>query len=382
MKKIKVQIGTNISNKMHTLFHSFLNNPPEGVEYQKTSFKVINEKNYSLFGKAYKKITKTFPFLKKFHQDFNDLLRKDEGSDIVHFIFVFGKTKKNFVLEYENSYSFVRIDQKNKPRLKKRVIKQLSKNNVKFLIAIHKEALKSFKLFFGNSVKVPQEILYPTIFIPEENRPKVKKKNKVIFISTSNNLEDKAFLIKGGSETLIAFEELAKKYPKWEFIILGKVPRYLEKEFPKNLILKEGVPREKMWELFNESKIFVQPCYQAPAMAFLEAMWFKLPIITYNCWGNPEYIDKENGIILDPKKINYIDEYNVPVYSEKVLDSIRKNSKENSKKILISVEKLIRNEKLRKKLGENGFDKVLNGKFSIEKRNEKLRKIYKEALSS
>ena len=41
---------------------------------------------------------------------------------------------------------------------------------------------------------------------------------------------------------------------------------------------------------------------------------------------------------------------------------------------------LIENKKLREKMGKNSFKLVDTGKFSIKKRNKKLRRIYDEAL--
>jgi glycosyltransferase involved in cell wall biosynthesis len=380
MRIIKVQLDFNITKKVHSLYHSFFNNPPEGVEYLKSEFIGINEKNYSNLGKVYKKIVKSLPFINKFHQKINDLLRKDSKSDLIHFTFHFGNTKKSCVVDYETAFSFIDVNERENKRLKRKVIRRLNKKNVKYLMPIHKDALKSFRLFFGDKVKKPQEIVYPTIFIPPEFRKRVKKKNQVVFVSTSNIVNDRVFLIKGGLETISTFERLSKKYSMWEFIILGKVPKYLEKKFPKNMTFKESVPREEMWDIFNQSKIFVQPCYQAPAMAFLEAMWFKLPIVTYNCWGNNEYVDESNGIIIHPKEINHINKYNSPDYSESTLNKIRKNYEENSRNIENAIEKLIKNRKLREKLGNDGFKRVSTGKFSIDKKNERLRRIYIESL--
>lgn len=382
MKKIKVQLDFNITKKTHSLYHSFFNNPPDGVEYIKSEFVGVNEKSYSTLGKIYKKIVKILPFVSKFHQTINDILRKDSGADLIHFTFHLGNTKKRCVADYETGYSFINIKDKENNLVKKRIIRKLNKKNLKYLMPIHKESLKSFKLLFGDKVKKPQEIIYPTIFISEEFRQNVKRKNRIIFISTNNILEDQIFLIKGGLETLIAFKKLAKKYPRWNFTILGKLPSNIKMDFPKNLLLINSLPREEMWKIFNESKIFVQPCYQAPAMAFLEAMWFKLPIITYNCWANDEYVDDKNGALINPESINsYIDKYNVPDYTKDVLERIKENSNKNSIKIEKAVEKLIKNDNLRKKLGENGFNRVSKGKFSIDKKNEKLKKIYGYALS-
>ena len=41
---------------------------------------------------------------------------------------------------------------------------------------------------------------------------------------------------------------------------------------------------------------------------------------------------------------------------------------------------LIEDKKLRKKIGNNAFKTVDSGKLSIKRRNEKLKRIYEEAL--
>jgi len=48
--------------------------------------------------------------------------------------------------------------------------------------------------------------------------------------------------------------------------------------------------------------------------------------------------------------------------------------------LMEKTEILIKNKKLRKKMGEEGGKRVQNGLFSINRRNEKLRRIYEEAL--
>ena len=122
MKKIKVQLDFNITKKTHSLYHSFLNNPPEGVEYVKSEFVGINDRSYSTLGKIYKNVVKIFPFVSRFHQKFNDILRKDSGSDLIHFTFHFGKTKKRCVVDYETGYSFININDKENKLVKNRMI--------------------------------------------------------------------------------------------------------------------------------------------------------------------------------------------------------------------------------------------------------------------
>jgi len=134
-----------------------------------------------------------------------------------------------------------------------------------------------------------------------------------------------------------------------------------------------------MWKIFNESQIFVQPSYQAPAMAFIEAMFFKLPIITTFFWGNKEYVDSSNGINVEFINPNHIDKNNVPLYPKETLKKIIDNSEENAKNLEKAIEKLIKDPSLRKKLGENGFKRVTEGKLSVKEKNKRLLEVYRKA---
>lgn len=379
---IKVQLDFNVTKKPHSLYNSLFNNPPEGVEYKKSEFRGINEKNYSSLGKIYWKIAKAFPFVEKFHQRTLDVLRKENGFDLIHLTFHLGNTKKPCVIDYENAYNFIDIRNRENKKDKKNAIKILDKKNIKCLMPINNEALKSFKLFFGEKVRKPQEVIYPTIFIEENLRKKVKKENIMIFIGSSNIATSKAFYIKGGSETVLAFERLSLKYPNYKFMIISKIPEELKIKTRKNLIIQNVLPQKELWEIMNKSLIFVQPNYHAPTMAYLEAMFFRMPIITYDCWANNEYVNEKNGILIKQKEIGHINRHNIPIYDENIINKIKENAIENSKEIEIEIEKLIKNPKLISKMGEEGFKEVTKGKFSLKKRNEKLLKIYKEALNN
>ena len=154
-------------------------------------------------------------------------------------------------------------------------------------------------------------------------------------------------------------------------MIISRIPKEITINHCKNLIILDVLPQKELWEIMNKSQIFVQPNYHAPTMAYLEAMFFKLPIITYDCWANGEYVDKENGVLIKPKDIDHINEYNIPIYTQDKIEKIKENAKENSKKIEEEISKLIKNQKLIKKMGENGLKRVTEGKFSlkIEMRN-------------
>jgi len=383
MKKIKVLLDFNITKKSHSLYNSFFNNPPEGIEYKISEFALINKKTYKILGKIYKKIeTPINKIFNNFHQKTNDILRKENECDLIYFSMHLGETKKPFVVDYEHAYNFIDINNPMNKKNKKEAIKRFNQENLKYLLPINNEALKSFNLFFKElKGKFNHEIIYPVTFIEESIRKKIKKEKIIIFIGSSNISTDRAFYIKGGFETTLAFERLSTKYPDYKFMIISRIPEEIKIQNKKNFIVQNVLPQKELWEILNKSQIFVQPNYHAPTMAYLEAMFFRLPIITYDCWGNMEYVNKTNGILIKPKDINHINEHNIPIYSEEIMEKIKENALENSKKIEKEIIKLINNPKLREKMGENGLKEVTEGKFSLKKRNEKLLKIYKEALN-
>jgi len=381
MKEIKVQFDFKITKKQHSFYDSYFDYPPKNVLYTKSKFKGINEKTYSPLRSIYKLLKIVLNKLSpNFERRIKDFLRKEKNVDLIHFANHLGKTDKPFVADYEVGVSLTRGDFYNKGA-QKEAKRLLSQKNLKCLLPIHKEALKSFKLCFGEMGLNPkQKVLYPVAFIPEKYRKKVKKEDMVVFGGSSNIKNEHSFYRKGGYETLIAFEKLADKFPKTKFVFLGNAISSIDIPKKKNLIVKEVIPLNELYDLLNRSKVFIQPCYSTPAMMFLIAMFFKLPIITYDYWANKEYVTSKTGILVKPQKIDILNKFNFLRTDSDVAEKIKANAPKNAVKIAKAIEELLKNDKKRKEMGKIGFKKVTKGKFSIKERNKKLRKIYEEAL--
>ena len=378
-KQIKVQLDYKITKKFHTLYDSYFKYPHKGVIYKKAEFKGIGKITYFPLRFIYKFLKNTLRISLNFEQKVTDALRKEKDVDLIHFANHIGKTNKPCVADYEDIGSFIEGDYSNK-KLKTNIKKLLSQKNLKFLLPINNAALRSSKKYFKDfNLKINQKVLYPVTFVPENKRKKVKKENIVVFGGSSNIKNDKLFYTKGGYETLLAFERLIKKDPKSKFIFLGNIPSSIKIKKYKNLIVKEVVPLNELYKILNKSKIFLQPCYVTPAMMFLIAMFFKLPIITYDVWANKEYVDKSNGILIKTNT-NILNEFNIPSDSLEIISKIKKDAFKNSLKIEKAIEDLLINEKKRRRIGEEGFKKVTVGKFSIRERNKKIKEIYEEAL--
>ena len=106
--------------------------------------------------------------------------------------------------------------------------------------------------------------------------------------------------------------------------------------------------------VLNEADIFIICTkHETLCISLLEAAMAKLPLIGTNVGGIPEIIkDSINGYL--------VDNLDVDTFSEKLL-------------------KLVSDEKLRKKMGENAF-RIVNSKFSESSITMKLDKLYQSIL--
>ena len=173
--------------------------------------------------------------------------------------------------------------------------------------------------------------------------------------------------------------------------MISNVPGEIIKKYQKYNNIKFILPNINREELlrnyFSGADIFILPTrYDVFGMVFLEAMSCGLPVITVEEYATPEIVsDKTTGFLLKKCKTVYHKLFSR--FSRRKWIALGKRVKEIDEPELVEeiVEKtsiLIENEKLRKDMGENARQEISGGKFSIKNRNEKLKRIYADAVSS
>lgn len=209
---------------------------------------------------------------------------------------------------------------------------------------------------------------------------------KLLFVGSSNIRASRHFEVKGGKEIVEAFFELSKRHDNLELVVRSGMSQELKNKCSQlsNIkIIDKPIPWAELEQEWKSADIFVQPAHITPAVAFLDAMSYELPIVTTDAWANPEIVDDGRTGFLVPKSdvAQYIDNFVVhfdsPEY-ERVVKTI------DPKMVAAIVDKisiLVENEDLRRSMGKAGRWEIEHGKFSIEKRNEKLKKIFDEATA-
>jgi glycosyltransferase involved in cell wall biosynthesis len=205
-------------------------------------------------------------------------------------------------------------------------------------------------------------------------QPRLKK---VLFVGSTNFPAD--FHHKGGKEVLRAFENVSRERNDVEFIMRSIIPSEFSeacKRMRNLTLIQELIPWHRMEELFASADVFVFPSHQTPAMVFLDAMSYGLPIVTTDVWANREMVlDGMNGILVDPPdEIRYEDEFRNPLWGEREI--VRKIRHTTFETVVVqtadAINRLLDDDTLRKRMGEAGRQMTTEGVFSVRNRNDSL----------
>lgn len=194
-------------------------------------------------------------------------------------------------------------------------------------------------------------------------QPKMIKKSKYKIILHVARLTE----VKGTKYLIDAFATVYKHFNNVKLVIIGtgELEDALRKQVIKlglndKILFLGAQPHENVIEWMQKSDIFCLPSITANSgdteglgMVFLEAGLCKLPVVATDSGGIPE-------VVLD-NKTGYL----VP----------ERDSDKLAEKLLL----LLKDENLRKKMGENARA-TIKERFDINKQTEKLEEIYKEIL--
>ena len=363
----------------HPQFDEIIDFPPEGVKYKINRVKTryhgwFTENRINLHWK----ILNILPLPRMTHTK--------TDADIVHSTrgIIQVKQKKPWIVDLECGHIFTSFNWKamKNPIVKKIIMRALLSKNCKKILPQSKAAKKSFVKALGEKdfekIKDKVEVLYLALR-PCKKKGVNRKDGKVVL-----SFVGRSFYGKGGPHLLKAYEILTKKYKNLQLKYKGDIPeRWME--FAKKLqgfeLIEGYFSRDELFEkMYLTSDIYVMPTNKDNyGVVFLEAMSAGLPIISTTSFTIPEIVEEgKNGFLV---KTDLTHEN----YYERGRDYIRDTRKVNKSIVNQLVEKLsilIENKKLREKMGKAGRKMIedKNGKFSIERRNKQLRKVYEGAL--
>lgn len=195
------------------------------------------------------------------------------------------------------------------------------------------------------------EVLYNSIEVKSNLNNKNYEEENILFLGRLGKR-------KGVYDILEVAPKIISKHPNVKFIIAGDGEvdnvRTLckEKGIEKNVKILGWTSGDDKIKLLNQATVYLLPSYnEGMPISILEAMSYKLPVVSTNIGGIPQLVREDiEGYLFNPGDLSEL---------ESILN------------------KILSSEKLRKKLGGNSFEKV-DKHFNIEKNIYKLCSIYRK----
>lgn len=366
MKKIKVWLQYPWSFPDSPYYKYLLDTPPENIQYmniQKQKGAITSWKKFKFMNKLKNLIREILYILKRP----NIVRTKNNCYDIIHCAHCLSNNKIPWIVDFEKYWNLASSGELARSKEGKKIIKKFLKSlHCKKIIPWTNAAKDSLTKILGDKeIEKKIEVVCPAIPLPNIKRKKTSKTKTLLFIG-------RYFYAKGGLHVLEAFDILTKKYSNINCIFVSEVPKDILNKYRSNNKIKfyNLVPQEILFKkIYPKSDIFVYPGYSDTfGFALIEAMSFGIPIVTVNGFARDEIISHgKNGFI-------------VPRNKEISLVDLQKSDNKITQELVDKTVKLIKNVKLLKKMSKAARKEIESGKFSINQRNKKLKRIYEEAL--
>ena len=393
-KQVKL-IYLDVAGRIHSLYKELLLSPPSGyrfvtIESDWDRVSDIVSRTDILYSLQLNVLARLFPpnlvkaYLERFKKPPNGAVLT---YSIGHLVF----RKEPWVVDMEFVTQLTGYNVKHFKRFRWLIEKVFASEYCKKIIC-WTEAAKKTVLYnldcenFADKIEVVPLAVHKKSFVKEYNNEKVK----LLFVGSVNIPGE--FEYKGGKEVLEAFFALRKKYRNLELVIRSDISHDLKVRYSdklENVKLIEGrIPWEQLEHEFKTADIFLFPSHSTPGLAILDAMSYELPVITTDVWANTELVEdgKTGFVIKKSDKIQYYTENFIPDWSHyptsKFIMTIKTTDPVVVKELVEKTSVLIEDEGLRRSMGKAGREKIEEGKFSISKRHEKLKKIFDEALET
>jgi len=243
-----------------------------------------------------------------------------------------------------------------------------------------------FNSMQSNAFKDKVETVHLAVRPKHFSRKGKKSELQLLFVGSANPSNVLNFELKGGYEVLEAFTQLCKKYERIELVVRSYLPPDALRKYSENqnvTVVSSILTRGELARLYTSSDIFIFPSHANLGMAILDAMSYELPVIALEVYDVPEAItDMKTGVVIKPSK-------QVPYYTwngghnyldKQFLTGIRRTRPWLVEQLIEKTSLLIEDDSLRRNIARAARYEVEQGTFSIKQRNQKLARIFSEAI--
>jgi len=197
------------------------------------------------------------------------------------------------------------------------------------------EFLKSLVESFGIEKEKITIINNASEYYQKNNFESQKTGNKILTIGRLVPWKGIDVLIK-------SMKDIKNKIPNAKLLIVGDGPETNNlKNLAKELNLSDSVEflgtileKQEKEKIYSQSDVFaLNTFYEGMSNVILEAMSHALPVVTTKAGGNPEFVNQENGILVERDNVKEISEAIIKLLADKeYAQKLGKTGKEKSEK--------------------------------------------------
>lgn len=360
---MKVYLRAPLKTSDSKYYKYLLEFPPKNVSYETniSNAGIITSKQRFLFNSILKRYVRKF--LERINYPILNIHSIEKTTaDLIHCAHCLPRTEKNWVADFEAPWQFW-ISGRDTKHGQESFLELVSKKNCKYLLAWTEEAREEMAKKFPSIKSKLRVVTYASPYVQFK---KVNHKNITLLFSA------RYFHLKGGLHALEVIDRLTKKYENVNGIIISDIPKEIHDKYASNEKITFSpllTQKELFGEIYPSADIFVYPGYSDTfGFGFIEAMNFGLPVVTVDGYARKEIIaNNKTGFVISRNE--KIDPFNIGVAEEHIISQLYEKTA-----------MLIEKNSLRGKMSNHCIEQIKKGKFSINDRNTKLRKIYEEAI--
>ena len=244
------------------------------------------------------------------------------------------------------------------------------------------------QLLGGDKLVEQKTEVIPWAVSPKPHLPRLDDgKVRLLFVASANVKDLSNFDLKGGKETVAAFQNLRTTHPNLELVVrcpLTNQQRRQLRSMEGVHVYEDALPWDRFEELWRTSDIFVQPGHATHSVASLDAMSFGLPVVMTDVPGGNEMVrDGETGFLVPKLRTRRYTDDQVVLYHSREHKRDRHNVDQGVVSGLVGrLGQLIENPELRQRMGEAGRREVAEGRHSFKQRNLAMKEFLDKAMVS
>jgi glycosyltransferase involved in cell wall biosynthesis len=387
-----------MSSASHNVYRNMVANAPAGFEFAESEFVARSlvhavQGVHPTLGARGRRLVHDFQsFLSPCYNHAHILLNSpkvrkfySEDYDLVHSGQSLLDTNLPYVVDFEHAAVFCGYNQYALRRsgFMRALERILLDTRLKKLLAWSDAAAKSLTNFvMKKEIAQKVETFYP-VMAPAERVRRTSSSFNFLFVGYN-------FYVKGGYESLLAFERLAGRYD-CHFTAIGDIPQEIYARFGGNrkITLSQRVPYQKVIEFYSNSDVFVFPThYDTYSFVILEALSFGLPVISARNFNIPEIVQHEKtGLLIKTHFSDFADDFG---YAEPTLWALAKKRRAACRNppgwyvelLSDAMERMMNDSRFRSECSANAIRETTEGKFGPKRLAEQLKRIYEEAISA